>query len=84
MSCQREFTSSELRFFQSKLPLCQPCHALAESAERQVEQALWRARGLARELLTTHILQGKLLHGGAGTGGVSINVEEAHAQDQKQ
>lgn len=81
LSCHRKCASTELRFFLSKIPLCVPCHTLAESAERQVSQAIWRAQHTARELLLEHILQGKLLAGGAGTGDIEIKVEGRRAED---
>lgn len=76
LSCRREIHGTETLFFKKKLLLCPSCHALAESADRDVEAAFLRARGVADGLLLEHIMAGRLLQGGSGAPDIAVSLGE--------
>jgi len=76
LSCRREVHGTEAVFFKKRLLLCSSCLALAESADRDVEAAFSRARGVADNLLLEHIMSGRLLQGGSGAPDIAVSLEE--------
>lgn len=54
-----------------RLLLCPSCKALAEKADKEIEQRFALAREGAEKWLEEHVASGKLLRGGSG---ISIKV----------
>ena len=49
-----------------RLLLCESCRALAEKADKEIDQRFAIAREGASKWLEEHIIEGKLLRGGSG------------------
>jgi hypothetical protein len=78
LSCRAEMQGPEAKLFKSKILICGPCHALAESAARDVDAAFHRARATADQMLLEHVMAGRLLQGGTGAQGVEVTVTQAN------
>lgn len=65
MSCRNELTPQTTAIF-NRILLCTQCRTLAEKSEREITGYIERAKAMALNWLTQHILQGGLLRGGSG------------------
>lgn len=63
MCCKTAELSGTAKFWNQRVPLCQSCHALAESKTAAIQRELDRTKDNLINWLEQDILSGRLLHG---------------------
>lgn len=61
LCCKVNELGQNTKFWKSKIPVCESCHALATSTWNRVEIELSRQRTLLEEWMEVQLLSGKLL-----------------------